>query len=342
MTTADVLAEAAECAPTGAHAIGAEAAAAVASMLKSLADPLRLRMLSAIATDPRGEACVCDLAELADVSQPTISHHLKVLKESGLLASERRGTWVYYRIIPGRRGAVTALLEAFAPVAAGPAPAGAENRAEDLRAMDDRVERLAEDLAAEFGTMNQDLVRTIVRESYAALVRSAKLTRHLIPLTEKFARQRLTDIGQDRGAGRPQVLFVCVANAGRSQLAAALANRISEGAIIARSAGSSPAADVHPHVRSLLEQIDGSDSADNAFPKPLTDDAVRAADVVVTMGCGDVCPVIPGVTYEDWAVGDPALASEEGVAAIRDDIEARVRRLIDTLTALPKKEDLRS
>src|SRR5690606_17627002 len=87
MTTADVLADAAECAPTGVHAIGTEAAAAVASMLKSLADPLRLRMLSAIAADPRGEACVCDLAELADVSQPTISHHLKVLRESGLLAS---------------------------------------------------------------------------------------------------------------------------------------------------------------------------------------------------------------------------------------------------------------
>jgi ArsR family transcriptional regulator len=128
------------------------------------------------------------------------------------------------------------------------------------------------------------------------------------------------------------VLFVCVANAGRSQLAAALVNRLSGGKVVARSAGSTPAAEVHPHIRSLLTEIEGDDAAEAAFPKPLTDDAIRAADVVVTMGCGDVCPVVPGVRYEDWAVGDPALASPEGAAAIRDDIEARVRNLLDRLT----------
>jgi ArsR family transcriptional regulator len=85
-------------------------------------------------------------------------------------------------------------------------------------------------------------------------------------------------------------------------------------------------------LRSLLTEIEGEQLAGDAFPKPLTDDAVRAADVVVTMGCGDVCPIIPGVRYEDWAVGDPALASPEGVAAIRDDIEGRVRELLATLT----------
>ncbi|SIG98911.1 protein tyrosine phosphatase [Mycobacteroides abscessus subsp. abscessus] len=170
----------------------------------------------------------------------------------------------------------------------------------------------------------------IVRESYAALARSAKITRYIVPLTERFARQRLADLTRDRESAAPQVLFVCVANAGRSQLAAALVSRLSGGRVIARSAGSTPAADVHPHVRSLLAEIEGDD-ASQRFPKPLTDDAVRAADVVVTMGCGDVCPVIPGVRYEDWAVGDPALASPEGIAAIRDDIESRVRKLLDTL-----------
>lgn len=99
------------CSPTVSHAIGLDHASTAASALKSIADPLRLRMLSAIATDPRGEACVCDLSELADVSQPTISHHLKVLKETGMLLSERRGTWVYYRIAPERQDAVAALLE---------------------------------------------------------------------------------------------------------------------------------------------------------------------------------------------------------------------------------------
>jgi ArsR family transcriptional regulator len=175
-------------------------------------------------------------------------------------------------------------------------------------------------------------VIAIVRESYAGLVRSAKLTAHMIPLTERFARQRLADLTRDRVTAVPQVLFVCVQNAGRSQLAAAIVNQLAGGKVIARSAGSTPAADVHPHLRSLLTEIEGEQLAGDAFPKPLTDDAVRAADVVVTMGCGDVCPIIPGVRYEDWAVGDPALASPEGVAAIRDDIEGRVRELLATLT----------
>ena len=319
------------CAPAEAHAIGLDAATTVANTLKALADPLRLRMLSAIATAPRGESCVCDLAELADVSQPTISHHLKVLKDTGLLASERRGTWVYYRIVATRQAAVTALLDGFAStVTASPA----EDRPESPREVDAYViDRLAEELADEYDTLSRDLVVTMVRESYAGLLRSAKIARHLVPLTERFARQRLTDLTRDRGTGVPQVLFVCVQNAGRSQLAAALVNQMADGKVVARSAGSRPAPDVHPHVRSLLTQIEGEDAATERFPKPLTDDAVRAADVVITMGCGDVCPIIPGVRYEDWAVGDPALASVEGVEAIRDDIAARVRTLLDSLTS---------
>ena len=319
------------CAPAEAHAIGLDVATTVANALKALADPLRLRMLSAIATDPRGESCVCDLAELADVSQPTISHHLKVLKDTGLLSSQRRGTWVYYRIVATRHAAVTALLDGFAStVTASPA----EDRPESPREVDAHViDRLAEELADEYDTLSRDLVVTMVRESYAGLLRSAKIARHLVPLTERFARQRLTDLTRDRETGVPQVLFVCVQNAGRSQLAAALVNQMADGKVVARSAGSRPAPDVHPHVRSLLTQIEGEDAATERFPKPLTDDAVRAADVVITMGCGDVCPIIPGVRYEDWAVGDPALASVEGVEAIRDDIAARVRTLLDSLTS---------
>lgn len=331
MTDTALITDAEACAPSASHAMGLDAATAVAGILKSLSDPLRLRMLSAIATDPRGEACVCDLAELADVSQPTISHHLKVLKETGILLSERRGTWVYYRIASARRGAVTALLDAFAPAATLDTITDDVERAEALQAMDARVTHLAEELADELSDVNRDLVTAIVRESYAALVRSAKLTQHMIPLIERFARQRLADLTRDRDSGVPQVLFVCVANAGRSQLAAALVNELAGGTVIARSAGSTPTSDVHPHVRSLLTEIEGEQEAETAFPKPLTDDAVRAADVVITMGCGDVCPIIPGVRYEDWAVGDPALASPEGVAAIRDDIEGRVRALLATL-----------
>ncbi|MGI6877894.1 metalloregulator ArsR/SmtB family transcription factor [Microbacterium sp. gxy059] len=332
MTDAVTIPDAEACSPLATHAIGAETATVVAGALKSLADPLRLRMLSAIAADPRGESCVCDLAELADVSQPTVSHHLKVLKDTGMLLAERRGTWVWYRIAPERRAAATALLDAFAPAAVAQDAPDEPGRAAALAAMADRVERLAAELADEATGLNRDLVVQVVRESYAGLVRSARLTGHLLPLTERFARQRLADLARDRASSAPQVLFVCVANAGRSQLAAALVNRLSGGKVVARSAGSTPAADVHPRVRSVLAEIEGEHEAGAAFPKPLTDDAVRAADVVVTMGCGDVCPVVPGVRYEDWAVGDPALASPEGVEAIRDDIESRVKALLATLT----------
>lgn len=316
------------CAPSSTHAIGQDVASTVAAALKSLAEPLRLRMLSAIATDPRGESCVCDLAELADVSQPTVSHHLKVLKDTGMLLSERRGTWVWYSIAPSRQRAVAVLLDAFAPAAV----AEEQLPVNSPRDMDARVTRLGEELADELTGMSRDLVVAIVRESFAGLVRSAKVTQHMIPLTERFARQRLADLARDRATAAPQVLFVCVQNAGRSQLAAALVNQLAGGKVIARSAGSSPATDVHPHVRSLLSEIDGDQESVAAFPKPLTDDAVRAADVVVTMGCGDVCPIISGVRYEDWSVGDPALASPEGVEAIRDDIETRVRDLLATIT----------
>ena len=318
------------CSPVATHAIGADAAASVASALKALSDPLRLRMLSAIASDPRGESCVCDLAELAEVSQPTVSHHLKVLKDVDVLTSERRGTWVWYRINPSRRRAVTALLDSFAPATVAP---WSDTSAEESGRpdFDARITRLADELSVEVPDLDPNVVLTIVRESYTSLARTARVHSALVPLTERFARQRLADLTRDRDASVPQVLFVCVANAGRSQLAAALVNQMSGGKVVARSAGSSPADAIHPHVRSILAEIEG-DTAAERFPKPLTDDAVRAADVVITMGCGDVCPIIPGVRYDDWAVGDPALASAEGVAAIRDDIADRVRVLVDDLT----------
>ncbi|MGC5078384.1 metalloregulator ArsR/SmtB family transcription factor [Agrococcus sp. DT81.2] len=315
------------CSPTTSHAISEHAAAAVAAALKSLADPLRLRMLSAIASDPRGESCVCDLAELADVSQPTVSHHLKVLKDAGVLVSERRGTWVWYSIHAGARPAITTLLESFAPAAL--APPRHPDACHGLDDVDEALTHLAASLTPSFPEVSADAVTGVVRESYAGLARTARITAHLVPLTERFARQRLTDLTRDRSSGVPQVLFVCVANAGRSQVAAALVNQAAQGRVVARSAGSAPAAAIHPNVRPLLDSID--DATELAFPKPLTDDAVRAADVVITMGCGDVCPIIPGVRYEDWAVGDPALASADGVAAIRDDIAQRVERLVGEL-----------
>jgi arsenate reductase len=128
---------------------------------------------------------------------------------------------------------------------------------------------------------------------------------------------------------RPEVLFVCVHNAGRSQMAAALVELRSAGGIAVRSAGSAPADEIHPAVVEAMHEI-GVDLS-RAAPKVLTDDAVQRVDVVVTMGCGDACPVYPGKRYEDWTVDDPAGQDLATVRRIRDEIDARVRALVAEL-----------
>jgi arsenate reductase (thioredoxin) len=130
-------------------------------------------------------------------------------------------------------------------------------------------------------------------------------------------------------AGAREVLFVCRRNAGRSQMAAALLERHAGGRVRVRSAGSEPADDVHPNVRAAMAEH-GMDLAD-AAPKRLEDGAVRAADVVVTMGCGDACPVHPAKRYEDWELDDPAGKTLDETRRIRDEIDARVRDLVARL-----------
>jgi arsenate reductase (thioredoxin) len=127
----------------------------------------------------------------------------------------------------------------------------------------------------------------------------------------------------------PEVLFVCVHNAGRSQMAAALLDRAAHGRVAVRSAGSAPADEIHPGVREVMAEI-GVDLS-KEFPKPLSDEAVKTADVVITMGCGDACPVYPGKTYLDWQLPDPAGKPVEEVRAIRDEIDHRVHELLERL-----------
>ncbi|WP_322760119.1 arsenate reductase ArsC [Frankia sp. Cr2] len=127
----------------------------------------------------------------------------------------------------------------------------------------------------------------------------------------------------------PEVLFVCVHNAGRSQMAAALLNHHAAGRVIVRSAGSAPASEINPAVRAIMNEV-GIDLS-KEFPKPLTDAAVHAADVVITMGCGDACPVYPGKRYLVWDLADPAGKAPEQIRPIRDDIDARVRALLADL-----------
>jgi len=126
-----------------------------------------------------------------------------------------------------------------------------------------------------------------------------------------------------------EVLFVCVHNAGRSQMAAGLLKLRSEGRIQVRSAGSAPAEEINPNAVVALKEL-GLDMGE-AFPKPLTDEVVRAADVVVTMGCGDACPIYPGKRYEDWELDDPAGQDLETVRRIRDELDRRVQKLISEL-----------
>ncbi len=127
----------------------------------------------------------------------------------------------------------------------------------------------------------------------------------------------------------PEVLFVCVHNAGRSQMAAALLDRLGAGRVRVRSAGSEPARSLNPTVVEAMREV-GIDVS-REFPKPLSDQSVRAADAVITMGCGDACPIYPGKRYEDWDLEDPAGKDLQAVRQIRGEIERRVRQLIGDL-----------
>jgi protein-tyrosine-phosphatase len=134
-------------------------------------------------------------------------------------------------------------------------------------------------------------------------------------------------------AQRPEILFVCVHNAGRSQMAAGLLDKLGQGRVVVRSAGSDPGDAVNPMAVEAMGEI-GIDIS-REFPKPLSDDGVRRADVVITMGCGDECPIYPGRRYEDWELEDPAGKDLEAVRVIRDQIAQRIRRLLAELTGAP-------
>jgi protein-tyrosine-phosphatase len=196
------------------------------------------------------------------------------------------------------------------------------------RHVDKAVESLADELA---GTFSRETVARFVDESLEGLA-GARVTEFLPVLAHRFARERLRALGQVEGTIAkqvPEVLFVCVQNAGRSQMAAALLDARAGGRVHVRSAGSAPAEEINPAVVEALAEL-GID-VEQEFPKPLTDEVVRAADAVVTMGCGDACPVYPGKRYEDWTIEDPEGKGLEEVRRIRDEIDGRVRQLLREL-----------
>jgi arsenate reductase (thioredoxin) len=191
-------------------------------------------------------------------------------------------------------------------------------------------------LCGEFrGIFSRETVERYVNESIDRM--SGARIPDFIPLfVHRFARERLRALAQIEGflaKDVPEVLFVCTHNAGRSQMAAALLNRHAGGRVHVRSAGSTPADQLNPAVVTAMGEI-GLDLSEE-FPKPLTDEVVRAADAVITMGCGDACPIYPGKRYEDWDLDDPAGQPLEVVRRIRDEIDGRVRTLLDELASTP-------
>ncbi|MEZ4502940.1 MAG: arsenate reductase ArsC [Dehalococcoidia bacterium] len=194
------------------------------------------------------------------------------------------------------------------------------------------IRREGEALVREYaGVFNRETVQRFVAESAHAL--SDARRQEFVPLfVRRFARERLRDIAIGEGLmskDRPEILFVCVRNAGRSQMAAAFASRLGGEGVTVRSAGSMPGDEVHPAVVQAMDEV-GLDLSQE-FPKPLTDDVVKVADVVITMGCGDACPIYPGKRYLDWEVDDPAELDIEGVRRVRADIEGRVKTLLAEL-----------
>jgi arsenate reductase len=194
------------------------------------------------------------------------------------------------------------------------------------------VERAADALEDEFaGTFSHETIARYIAGS-VDLLGETKVKEFVAVLAHRFARERLRALAQYEGLAtktQPEVLFVCVHNAGRSQMAAGLVKLRSEGRIHVRSAGSDPAETINPAVLEAMDEL-GVDMHEE-FPKPLTDEVVRAADVVITMGCGDACRIYPGKRYEDWALDDPAGHDLETVRRIRDELDARVQQLISEL-----------
>jgi protein-tyrosine-phosphatase len=194
------------------------------------------------------------------------------------------------------------------------------------------VDNLTRGLVKEFaGVFSEETIHRYISES-VDLLGDSRINVFVPVLAHRFARERLKALAQLEGTmtnEQPEVLFVCVHNAGRSQMAASLVKLRSQGMIHVRSAGSAPADEINPAVIQAMAEL-GVDMSEE-FPKPLTDEVVRAADVVITMGCGDACPIYPGKKYEDWQLDDPAGQSLEAVRPIRDEIDRRVRKLIAEL-----------
>lgn len=279
--------------------------------LKRISDPTRARILRLLLDAPDGRGSVTRLAESLGLRQPTVSHHLKLLRDEGLVERAQEGRTAWYSVAPAEVDRVAELVQAEQP-------------ADDATALG----RIVGDLAARYrGVLAVESIEQYVQDSYIRL----DGRKNRASLTSAFAVSRLDAFLRATGerAEVPEVLFVCVQNAGRSQLASAILRQIAGDRVVVRTAGSEPADAVRSTIVTVLDEV--GTPLGGEFPKPLTDEAVRAADYVITMGCGDACPIYPGREYLDWDIPDPVGQPIAKVRAIRDDIEGRVRNLLDRI-----------
>lgn len=191
----------------------------------------------------------------------------------------------------------------------------------------------ARNLADAFtGTFGKETIERFLHSSYDQFAGRSTIPNFLPLLAERFARQRLQALARLEGkdtSDAPIVLFLCVHNAGRSQMALGFFQHLAGDAAVGWSGGSDPGIEINPAAVAAMRER-GIDIS-REFPKPWTDEIARAADVIITMGCGDSCPIFPGKRYEDWTVDDPEGHDLAGVRPIRDEIERRVRALLEEI-----------
>jgi len=200
---------------------------------------------------------------------------------------------------------------------------------DDSLALKTAATRLSTEFTDVFGP---ETIQSFLHTSFDQFADRATVTRFLPLIAERFARQRLQALAKVEGLhldGKPTVLFLCVHNAGRSQMAMGFFTHLAGDRAVAWSGGSDPDTTVNPAAIEAMRER-GIDIS-GEYPKPWTDEIVRAADAVITMGCGDACPIFPGKRYEEWVLDDPAGLDAAGVRPVRDEIERRVRALLAEL-----------
>lgn len=199
--------------------------------------------------------------------------------------------------------------------------------------IDPNLQLALDRLGKEFdGTFPADTVQQFLTSSYDELAANARVMTYLPMMAERYARQRLKALAKVEhlaGEGVPTVLFLCVHNAGRSQMALGWFNHLAGDRAVAWSGGSEPGTEINPSAVEAMREV-GIDITEE-FPKPWTAEIVKAADVIITMGCGDACPYYPGTRYEDWPLEDPAGQGVDAVRPIRDEIRAKVEALLESL-----------